>query len=114
MKNLGISTLLKQAQKIQEDIAKIKQELAGMKVTGSSGGGMVEVTANGRQQILDIKIDNELFNSYDIEMIEDLIVAAVNQALERSQELANEQMSKATGGILSNIPEGLKIPGFGL
>jgi len=114
MKNLGISTLLKQAQKIQEDIAKIKQELAGMKVTGSSGGGMVEVTANGRQQILDIKIDNEPFNSYDIEMIEDLIVAAVNQALERSQELANEQMSKATGGILSNIPEGLKIPGFGL
>ena len=114
MKNLGIGALLKQAQKMQEDISKIKQELAGMKVTGSAGGGMVEVIANGRQQILNIKIDEELIRSDDKEMVEDLIVAAVNQALERSQELANEQMSRATGGILSNIPDGLKIPGLGL
>jgi len=114
MKNMGIGNLFKQAQKIQEDISKIKQELIGMKVTGSSGGGMVVVTANGRQQILDIKIEKEVINSDDTEMVEDLIVAAVNQALERSQELANEQLRKATGGILSNIPDGLKIPGFGL
>ncbi len=114
MKNMGIGALLKQAQKMQEDISKIKQELAGMKVSGSSGGGMVVVTANGRQQILDVKIDKEVVDPSDIEMLEDLIVAAVNQALERSSELANEQMNKVTGGILSNIPDGLKIPGFGL
>lgn len=114
MKNMGMGALLKQAQKMQEEIAKIKQELAGMKVSGSSGGGMVVVTANGRQQILDVKIDKEVIDTSDTEMLEDLIVAAVNQALERSSELANEQMNKVTGGILSNIPDGLKIPGFGV
>jgi len=113
MKNLGIGALLKQAQKMQEDISKIKKELAEMKVTGSAGGGMVVVTANGRQKVLSIKIEKEVFNSGDIEMAEDLITAAVNQAIERSQELATEQMGKATGGILSNIPDGLKIPGLG-
>ena len=113
MKNLGVGALFKQAQKLQEDISKIKQELATMKVTGSAGGGMVEVTANGRQQILNIKIDKEGINPGDIEMLEDLIVAAVNQALERSSELANEEISKVTGGIMSNIPDGLKIPGIG-
>jgi len=113
MKNLGINALLRQAQKMQEDLARIRQELAGMKITGSSGGGMVVVTANGRQQILDVKIEKEAINLDDIEMLEDLIVAAVNQALERSQELANQEMSKVTGGMLSNLPDGLKIPGFG-
>lgn len=114
MKNLGLGAIFKQAQKLQEDISRIKQELAIMKVTGSSGGGMVEVTANGRQQILNIKIEKDVINPDDSEMLEDLIVAAVNQALERSSELANEEMSKVTGGILSNVPEGLKIPGIGL
>ncbi len=113
MKNLGLGTLFKQAQKLQEDILKMKQELANMKVTGSAGGGMVEVVANGRQQILSVKIEKEVFESKDVEMLEDLIVAAVNQALDRSTELANEEMSKITGGVLSNIPEGLKIPGLG-
>lgn len=114
MKNLGLGTIFKQAQKMQEDISRIKQELAAMKVTGASGGGMVEVTANGRQQVLNIKIEKNVINPEDVEMLEDLIVAAVNQALERSSELANEEMSKVTGGILSNMPDGLKIPGMGL
>ncbi|MCI0495250.1 MAG: YbaB/EbfC family nucleoid-associated protein [bacterium] len=114
MKNLGLGAIFKQAQKLQEDISRIKQELASMKVIGSSGGGMVEVTANGRQQILNIKIEKDVINPDDSEMLEELIAAAVNQALERSSELANEEMSKATGGILSNMPEGLKIPGIGL
>ncbi len=113
MKNLGVGALFKQAQKLQEDISKVKQELVNMHVTGSAGGGMVVATANGRQQILSIKIEKEVFDAKDVEMLEDLIVAAVNQALDRSTELANEQMSKVTGGILSNIPEGLKIPGLG-
>lgn len=114
MQNPGIGFLVKQAQKMQEEISRIKQELVNMKVTGSAGGGMVIATANGRQQIIDIKIDSELIRSDDTEMLEELVIAAVNQALDRSQELANEQMNKATGGILSNLPDSLKIPGLGL
>jgi len=114
MKNLGIASLLKQAQQVQEEMAKVKQELAGMKVTGSSGGGMVVVTANGKQQILDIKVDPDVINLDDKEMLEDLIVAGVNQALEQSQQLANEELGKVTGGILSHLPEGFKIPGVNL
>jgi len=75
---------------------------------------MVEVTANGKQRIVDIKIDPEVINLNDKEMLEDLIVAGINQALERSQELANEEISKVTGGMLNNLPAGLKIPGFNL
>ena len=114
MKGLGLTNLLKQAQQVQEEIHKVKQELGGMKVTGSSGGGMVTVTANGKQQIIDIKIEKQTIELNDKEMLEDLIVAGVNQALEKSQELANEQLGKATGGLLNNLPEGMKIPGINL
>ncbi len=114
MKNLGMMTLLKQAQQMQEEISKVKQQLAGMKITESAGGGMVEVTVNGKQQLIDIKIEAEVFNTNDKELLEDLIVASVNKALERAQQLANDQMSKVTGGILSNLPEGFKIPGLNL
>lgn len=104
--------VLKHAQKIQEEISKIQNELEDHRVTGTAGGGMVEVIANGRQQIINIKIEPEIISSEDIEMLEDLIIAAVNQALQKSQELANEQMSKVTGGLLKNLPEGIKIPGL--
>ena len=104
--------VFKQAQKMQEDIAEAQKELEGLQVTGASGGGMVEVIANGRQQILNIKIDNELKNSEDNEMLEDLVTAAVNQALQRSREIANEHMSKVGGGLLKNLPDGIKIPGL--
>ena len=114
MKGLGIANLLKQAQQVQEEIQRVKQELGGMKVTGTSGGGMVTVTANGKQQILDVKIDPEAIKMNDKEMLEDLIVAGVNQALERSHDLANEHLGKVTGGILNNLPEGMKIPGINL
>ncbi len=114
MKGMGITNILKQAQNVQEEIKRVKQELGGMKVTGSSGGGLVTVTANGKQQILDVKIDAETIKLEDKEMLEDLVVAGVNQALERSQEMANERLSKVTGGILSNLPEGIKIPGLNL
>ena len=114
MKSFGIANLLKQAQQVQEEIQRVKQELGGMKVLGSSGGGMVTVTANGKQQIINVKIDAETIKMEDTEMLEDLIVAAVNQALDRSHELANEHLSKVTGGILNNLPEGLKIPGLNL
>lgn len=111
LKDFGFA--LKEAQKLQEKIAKVQEKLEELTVKGSSGGGMVEVIANGRQQILGIKIEKEVIGSEDKEMLEDLIVAAVNQALKSSQELANEEMSKVTGGLLSNLPEGFKIPGLG-
>ena len=114
MKGLGIASLLKQAQQVQEEIGKVKQKLGGMKVTGSSGGGMVTVTANGKQQIIDIKIEAEAIKMEDKEMLEDLIVAGVNQALENSQNLANEHLGQVTGGLLNNLPEGMKIPGLNL
>lgn len=112
VQNPGIGFLVKQFQKMQDEIAKIKQELVKMKVTGSAGGGMLVATANGRQQIVDIKIDPELIRSQDIEMLEELIVVAVNQALERSHELESEHLSKATGSMLNALPGGLKIPGL--
>ena len=114
MKGLGIANLLKQAQQVQEEVQRVKQKLGGMKVTGTSGGGMVTVTANGKQQIIDIKIEAEAIKMDDKEMLEDLIVAGVNQALEHSQNLANEHLGQVTGGLLSNLPEGMKIPGLNL
>ncbi|NOZ62831.1 MAG: YbaB/EbfC family nucleoid-associated protein [Calditrichaeota bacterium] len=112
MKNLGIMGMLKQFQEVQEEMNRIKQELASQRVTASAGGGMVEVTANGRQKIIDIKIEPELLETNDREMLEDLIVAAVNLALEKASDLASEEMNKIAGGVLNNLPEGLKIPGF--
>ncbi|HDQ00127.1 MAG TPA: YbaB/EbfC family nucleoid-associated protein [bacterium] len=114
MRNLGILGIFKQAQQLQEDISKVKQELAGMKVQATSGGGMIEVTANGKQQILDIKIDPEVIKLNDKEMLEDLIVAGVNLALERAQALAKDELKKVTGDLLSQLPEGFKIPDLNL
>ena len=100
----GIGNMMKQIQKMQQEMEKIQEELANKTVEGSAGGGMVKVTANGKQEILEIKIDPEVVNKDDVEMLQDLIVAAVNQAREKAQELANEEMSRLTGG--------LKIPGM--
>lgn len=108
MSSKNIAAMMKQAQKLQAQMAKVQEELADKRVEGSSGGGMVTVMANGRQEVLEIKIDPEVVNPQDVEMLEDLIVAAVKQALEKSQELAEEEMQKATLGLL---PQGV---GFGL
>ncbi len=107
-----MSSIFKQAAKMQENLEKAQEELLNITVEASSGGGMVTVTANGRQQILSIKIDPEVINSSDPEMLEDLIVAAVNQAIEKSNEIATEHMSKITGGLLSNLPGNFKFPGL--
>lgn len=114
MNNLGIAGILKQFQEIQQEMNRVKQELASKKVTATAGGGMVEVTANGRQKIIDIKIDPEIIKVEEKEMLEDLVVAGVNSALERASELASEEMRKVAGGMLGNLPDGLKIPGFNM
>src|SRR3990172_13100042 len=102
MTNIG--NIMKQAQKVQERIAEVQRDLINKKVEASSGGGMVTVTANGRQEILSVKIDPSVVNMQDVEMLEDLVLAAVNEALRKSQEIITEEMSKVTGGI--------KIPGL--
>jgi len=102
MKN--IAGLMKQAQKIQEKFAQIQEELAGKTVEASSGGGMVKVVANGKQEIVSIKIDPEVVSKDDVEMLEDLILAAVNEARKRADELAKNEVAKLTGGLM---PPGL-------
>lgn len=96
---------------IQERIAQTQSALEQMTVTADAGGGMVKVTANGRQQVTKIEIEKEVVNPEDIDMLEDLVVAAVNKALEESTKMAQEEMAKATSGLLPNIP-GLTIPGM--
>jgi len=96
--------LLKQAQKVQAEVAKLQETLKERVVEGSAGGGMVTATVNGQQELLAIKIDPEAVNPEETEILEDLIVAAVNQAMKKSQELVQEEMQKITGG--------LKVPGL--
>jgi DNA-binding YbaB/EbfC family protein len=110
----NMNSLLKQAQKMQEDMQKAQEGLADIKVEGSAGGGMVKVTANAKMEILEVHIEEEVVNAEDKEMLEDLVTAAVNQALKTAQEKANEEMQKITGGMLGglNLPGNFKIPGM--
>jgi DNA-binding YbaB/EbfC family protein len=108
----GMNQILKQAQKMQEEMGRVQAELANITVEGSAGGGMVKVAANCQYQILEVKIEREVINPNDKEMLEDLTAAAVNQALENAQKRAQEEMNKATGGLMGNLPGGFKIPGM--
>jgi DNA-binding YbaB/EbfC family protein len=95
----GIKELMEHAQGLQSKIAALQEELAEKTVTGSSGGDMVVVEANGAQEITSIKIEDDLIASDDTEMLEDLLVAAVNDALRKSKEMVAEEVSRLTGGI---------------
>lgn len=106
---MDMAKLLRQFQKMQGDIKKIQKEIAKEKVTGSSGGGMVEVTINGKLEVIDIEIEKKLMEEKDVEMLEDLILAAVNKAIHKAQQLAKEKMGQLAGGL--NIP-GMEIPGI--
>jgi nucleoid-associated protein EbfC len=114
MMNKGaMAGLLKQAQKMQDDMAKAQAAMAEIKVTGSAGGNMVVVTASAAQEILQVKIDREVVTPDDVEMLEDLILAAVNQALATAKAKAEEEMAKVTGGFNpGDMLGGLKIPGL--
>lgn len=98
----GFGNMMKQAQKLQASMAKLQEELASKTVEATSGGGMIKVLANGKQQIISISIEKEVVDPDDVEMLQDLILAAVNDALSKSQEMVSHEMSKLTGGM--NIP----------
>ncbi|HIC92431.1 MAG TPA: YbaB/EbfC family nucleoid-associated protein [Syntrophaceae bacterium] len=100
----GLGEIMKQAQKLQSKIAQIQEEMAHKTVESSVGGGMVKAVANGKQELLSIKIDPEIIKSEDVEMLEDLIVAAVNDVIKKSQEMVSQEITKISGG--------LKIPGL--
>ena len=102
----GMGSLLKQAQEMQSRMAKIQEELAQKSVDGSAGGGMVRVTVNGQLALTAIKIDPTVINSEEKEMLEDLIMAALNDGMRKARDMASSEMSKITGG--------LKIPGLSL
>lgn len=107
----NMQAMMKQVQKMQEKVAQVQAELESKRVTAEAGGGMVKVTANGKQQVVKIEIEREVVNPEEKEMLEDLVVAAVNQALERAAAMAQEEMQKATSGMLPNVP-GLNLPGM--
>lgn len=102
MKNMG--NLMKQAHRMKAEFQRLQERLAHTRVEGTAGGGMVTAVADGNQQLVEIRIQPEVVNRDDIEMLQDLIVAAVNEARRRSQELMNEEMSKLTGGLQLNLP----------
>lgn len=94
--------MLQQAQKLQAKLANVQQELTNMSMEVSAGGGAVKVTINGQQEIKSIKISPEVANSGDVEMLEDLVLTAVSEAIAKSKETAAKQLGEITGGL--NIP----------
>ena len=103
----AMGNLMKQAQKMQEDMQKAQEEVANMEVEGQAGGGMVKVVMNGRHEIRKVELDESLMQD-DKEMIEDLLAAAVNDAVRRVEQTTQEKMSGVTAGL--NLPGGMKLP----
>ena len=100
----GFGNMMKEAQKLQAQLEVLREEVAKKKVEATAGGGMVTVEANGNQEIVSIKIDREVINPEDAQMLEDLVLAACNEALRKSREMVQAEMGKITGG--------LRIPGL--
>ncbi len=101
---MKMNDLMKQAQQMQKRMLEIREELANRTVEATVGGGMVTAVVNGQQEVISLRITREVVDPEDTEMLEDLVVAAINEALQQSQELMSAEMSKLTGG--------LKIPGL--
>lgn len=106
MKNLG--KMMKQAQELQSKMADMQASLENLEVTGTAGAGMVNVTLNGKSEVKQVKIDPSLFNGDDVEVVEDLIVAACNDAKAKVEVRTKEEMQKLTGGL--SLPEGFNLP----
>lgn len=106
MKNIG--QFMKQAQQMQEKMAEMQNRLSDVEITGESGGGMVKVTINGKNLMRKIEIDASLLNASEKDMLEDLIVAATNDAHTKVEQKMAEEMSGLTGGL--NLPAGFKLP----
>jgi DNA-binding YbaB/EbfC family protein len=106
----GFGDMMRQAKALQDKITRMQEELGAKTVESSVGGGMVVARANGRQELLSIALEPEVVDPDDLEMLQDLIVAAVNDVLKKSQDMVAEEMSKLTGGL--KMPGGLKIPGL--
>ena len=102
----GFGNMMKEAQRLQREMERMQEEVAKKTVDATAGGGMVSVQANGKQELTAIKIDPEVINKDDAQMLEDLVLAACNEALRKSRELVQQELGKLTGG--------LKIPGLGL
>ena len=95
----GIGDMMKQAQKLQSKMAELQEEMSGKTVEATAGGGMVTVVVNGKQEIISISIDPDVVDRQEIEMLQDLIIAAVNDGIRRSQQIWAEEMKKLTGGM---------------
>jgi nucleoid-associated protein EbfC len=102
MKIPNMGQLMKQAQQFQTKMAKLQEELGGKTVEASAGGGMVNVVVNGKQEVLSIRIEPEVVDPADVDMLQDLVLAAVNDGLAKSQEMVKQGMGELTGGM--NIP----------
>ncbi len=102
-KDLGnMANILKQAQQMQEKVRQVQDELKSKVVEGSAGGGMVRASVNGQQQLVSLKIEKEVVDPEDVQMLEDLVLAAVSQGLDKSRDLAKDEFMKITGGL--NLP----------
>ncbi len=97
MQNFG--NIMKQAKKLQERMAQLQDQLALKTVEASAGGGMVSVLVNGKHELVSLKIDREVVNPDDLDMLQDLIIAAVNEGVRKAQEMATAEMAKITGGL---------------
>jgi len=100
----NFQNIIKQAQQMQAKMMKLQEELASRTVEASAGGGMVTAVVNGKHELVSLKIEKDVVNPDDVEMLQDLIVAAVNEAVRKAQEMAQAEMAKLTGG--------LQIPGL--
>ena len=98
----GIGNIMKQAQQMQRRMAELQEELATKQVEASAGGGMITAVVSGKQELLGLRIDPTAVDPEDVEMLQDLVIAAVNEAIKQSQKMAQEEMSKLTGGM--NLP----------
>ena len=104
-KSFGLGNIVKQAQELQERLTRVQEEAAAKTVEATAGGGMVRVTVNGKLEVLRLSIEPQVLEGGDVEMLQDLIIAAVNEGIRSAQRLMADEMNKVTGG--------LKIPGLG-